>query len=84
MVNLELMDGENKVQHVVYGQDYILKAHFSQPDGKTIIFLPPRIFFGKSDGLKMHAKIFDCSVDCAINVSVPSRNMFPFESTNSS
>lgn len=34
LVNLELMDGENKVQHVVYGQDYILKAHFSQPDGK--------------------------------------------------
>jgi hypothetical protein len=36
IVNLELIRGDEKVQHVVYGQDYTLRAHISQPDGKTI------------------------------------------------
>jgi hypothetical protein len=33
IVNLELIRGDEKVQHVVYGQDYTLRAHISQPDG---------------------------------------------------
>ena len=36
LVNLELRKGKNKVNHVLYGQDYTLKAHFSQPDGMYI------------------------------------------------
>jgi hypothetical protein len=34
LVNLELKKGTNTVNHVLYGQGYTLKAHFSQPDGK--------------------------------------------------
>ena len=34
LVNLELKKGNSKVNHVLYGQGYTLKAHFSQPDGK--------------------------------------------------
>ena len=37
LVNLELKKGNNKVNHVLYGQGYTLKAHFSQPDGKLTI-----------------------------------------------
>ena len=33
-MNLELLKGTNTVNHVLYGQGYTLKAHFSQPDGK--------------------------------------------------
>lgn len=36
LVNLELISAENdkKVQQVVYGRNYKLKAHISRPDGK--------------------------------------------------
>lgn len=34
LVNLELISGQDKVQQVIYGQEYKLRAYFSQPDGK--------------------------------------------------
>ena len=37
LVNLELMNGDEKVQQVIYGRDYKLKAHFSRPDGKETL-----------------------------------------------
>ncbi len=33
LVNLSLLRGGRKVEHVVYGQEYTLRAHMSQPDG---------------------------------------------------
>ena len=33
LVNLELISGQDKVQQVIYGQEYKLRAYFSQPDG---------------------------------------------------
>jgi len=33
LVNLELIRGQDKVQQVIYGQEYKLRAYFSQPDG---------------------------------------------------
>ena len=38
IVNLELIRNDEKVQHVVYGQDYTLRAHISQPDGQCLYF----------------------------------------------
>lgn len=34
LVNLELIRGQDKVQQVIYGQEYKLRAYLSQPDGK--------------------------------------------------
>lgn len=34
LVNLELIRGQDKVQQVIYGQEYKLRAYFSQPDGE--------------------------------------------------
>ena len=36
LVKFELRKGKNKVNHVLYGEGYTLKAHFSQPDGMYI------------------------------------------------
>jgi len=34
LVNLEVIRGQDKVQQVIYGQEYKLRAYFSQSDGK--------------------------------------------------
>ena len=35
LVNLELMNGDEKVQQVIYGRDYKLKAHFCTTSWKA-------------------------------------------------
>ena len=37
LVNLQLLRNEKKVDQVVYGREYILRADMSQPDGKEPI-----------------------------------------------
>ena len=40
LVNLELMTNKDeRVQQVIYGRDYKLRAHFSKPDGEIIIII---------------------------------------------
>lgn len=48
LVNLELMTNEDeKVQQVIYGRDYKLRAHFSKPDGEIKIMLYNEYRVGK-------------------------------------
>ena len=37
LVNLQLLRNDKKVDQVVYGREYVLRADISQPDGESIM-----------------------------------------------
>ena len=82
LVNLQLLRNDKKVDQVVYGREYVLRADISQPDGETIMLqtksaadlTPSELFLlhleNPSHRAETVAALFEPSVSPAILVTL--------------